>query len=46
MPPLGEAMADDDDDYVARLLAQEARESSLKYASQGLEAYVPRRRDI
>ncbi|OJJ43486.1 hypothetical protein ASPZODRAFT_123841 [Penicilliopsis zonata CBS 506.65] len=45
MPPLlGEAMGDlSDDDYVARLLASEARENSLKYSSRGLEAYMPQR---
>ncbi|KAJ5766829.1 uncharacterized protein N7511_004445 [Penicillium nucicola] len=30
-----------DDDYVAQLLAKEARESSLKYSSQGLSALMP-----
>ncbi|KAJ5306314.1 hypothetical protein PENANT_c017G09770 [Penicillium antarcticum] len=30
-----------DDDYVAQLLAREARESSLKYSSQGLSALMP-----
>ncbi|BDD63400.1 hypothetical protein MAP00_008295 [Monascus purpureus] len=45
MPPiLGESIGDlSDDDYVARLLAREARDSSLKYSSQGLEAYMPKR---
>ncbi|PYH84862.1 hypothetical protein BO82DRAFT_351653 [Aspergillus uvarum CBS 121591] len=33
----------DDDDYVAQVLAREARDSSLKYSAQGLEAYMPRR---
>lgn len=43
MPPAG---GDDDfssDDYVARVLAKEARENSLKYSTQGLEAYMPKR---
>ncbi|KAJ6087305.1 hypothetical protein N7467_006219 [Penicillium canescens] len=30
-----------DDDYVAQVLAKEARESSLKYSSQGLSALMP-----
>ncbi|KAJ5520084.1 hypothetical protein N7463_000537 [Penicillium fimorum] len=32
-----------DDDYVAKLLAKEAKESSIKYASQGLSAFMPSR---
>ncbi|KAJ5210805.1 hypothetical protein N7472_000944 [Penicillium cf. griseofulvum] len=32
-----------DDDYVAQLLAKEAKESSIKYASQGLSAFMPSR---
>ncbi|PYH47793.1 uncharacterized protein BP01DRAFT_335356 [Aspergillus saccharolyticus JOP 1030-1] len=38
--PLG---ALDDDDYVAQVLAREARDSSMKYSAQGLDAYMPRR---
>ncbi|GFF27346.1 hypothetical protein IFM46972_02046 [Aspergillus udagawae] len=30
-------------DYVAQVLAQEARDSSMKYSAQGLGAYLPRR---
>ncbi|CAG8220220.1 unnamed protein product [Penicillium salamii] len=30
-----------DDDYVAQILAKEAKESSLKYSSQGLSALMP-----
>jgi hypothetical protein len=30
-----------DDDYVAQLLAKEARESSLRYSAQGLSALMP-----
>ncbi|KAJ5970621.1 uncharacterized protein N7479_000539 [Penicillium vulpinum] len=32
-----------DDDYVAQILAKEAKESSIKYASQGLSAFMPSR---
>lgn len=32
-----------DDDYVAQLLAKEAKESSIKYASQGMSAFMPSR---
>ncbi|KAJ5594320.1 uncharacterized protein N7459_000528 [Penicillium hispanicum] len=32
-----------DDDYVAQVMAQEARESSQNYSTQGLGAYIPRR---
>jgi hypothetical protein len=32
-----------DDDYVAQVLAAEARDSSEKYSSQGLGAYMPRK---
>ncbi|KAL2831162.1 hypothetical protein BDW59DRAFT_140562 [Aspergillus cavernicola] len=31
------------DDYVAQVLANEARDSSLKYSAVGTEAYIPRR---
>jgi hypothetical protein len=30
-----------DDDYVAHILAKEAKESSIKYSSQGLSALMP-----
>ena len=30
-----------DDDYVAQILAKEAKESSMKYSSQGLSALMP-----
>jgi hypothetical protein len=45
MPPgLGKAIGDPgNDDYVAQVLADEARSSSLKYSSLGTEAYMPRR---
>ncbi|KAJ5712289.1 hypothetical protein N7493_008757 [Penicillium malachiteum] len=32
-----------DDDYVARVLAKEARDSSQKYSTEGLGAYMPKR---
>jgi hypothetical protein len=32
-----------DDDYVAKILAKEAKESSIKYASQGMSAFMPSR---
>ncbi|EKV18983.1 hypothetical protein PDIG_04800 [Penicillium digitatum PHI26] len=32
-----------DDDYVAQILAKEAKESSIKYASQGMSAFMPLR---
>lgn len=32
-----------DDDYVAEVLAREARDSSRKYQTDGLGAYLPRR---
>ncbi|KIW15454.1 hypothetical protein PV08_05500 [Exophiala spinifera] len=31
----------DDDEYVAKLLAEDARKSSIKYASQGMSALLP-----
>jgi hypothetical protein len=45
MPPgLGKAIGDPaNDDYVAQVLADEARNSSLKYPSLGTEAYMTRR---
>lgn len=46
MPPnLGEAIDDltSNDDYVAQLLAKDARESSIKYSALGMQAYMPRR---
>ncbi|KAL2836105.1 hypothetical protein BJY01DRAFT_61397 [Aspergillus pseudoustus] len=45
MPPgPGNAIGDpDNDDYVAQVLADEARNSSLKYSSIGAEAYMIRR---
>jgi len=33
-----------DDDYVARLLAEDAKRTSHKYAAQGLSAFAPKRR--
>jgi hypothetical protein len=30
-----------DDEYVAQLLAKEAKESSIKYSTQGLSALMP-----
>jgi len=35
---------DFDDDYVARLLAEDAKKTSHKYAAQGLSAFAPKRR--
>src|ERR1700677_1627057 len=32
----------DDDEYVAKLLADDAKKSSLRYAQQGLSALLPR----
>ncbi|KAF9889793.1 hypothetical protein FE257_006883 [Aspergillus nanangensis] len=45
MPPnLGSATGDlSNDDYVAAVLAREARDSSLKYSVQGMGAYMPTR---
>ncbi|KAL4781816.1 hypothetical protein BJX76DRAFT_334516 [Aspergillus varians] len=45
MPPgLGKAIGDpDNDDYVAQVLAKEARDSSMKYSVLGMEAYKPTR---
>lgn len=31
--------------YVAEVLAKEARDSSMKYSAQGMGAYLPRRYD-
>jgi hypothetical protein len=33
----------DDDEYVARLLAEDARKSSIRYASMGMSALLPKR---
>lgn len=33
-----------DDDYVARLLAEDAKKTSQKYTSQGMSAFLPKRR--
>ncbi|KAK5084405.1 hypothetical protein LTR05_005481 [Lithohypha guttulata] len=40
------SLRDDDlnDDYVAKLLAEDAKKTSRKYASEGLSAFLPRRR--
>lgn len=39
------AKADDfNDDYVANLLAEDARKTSQKYSTQGLSAFLPKRR--
>jgi hypothetical protein len=44
LPGLGKAIGDPgNDDYVAQVLADEARSSSLKYSSLGTEAYMSRR---
>lgn len=45
MPPNARsAIGDvDSDDYVAQVLAGEARDSSLRYSAQGLGAYMPKR---
>jgi hypothetical protein len=41
---LGKTIGDpDDDDYVAQVLAKEARDSSMKYSTLGMEAYMPAR---
>jgi hypothetical protein len=32
-----------DDDFVAEVLAKEARENSQKYSAEGLSAYMPRK---
>ena len=34
----------DNDDYVANLLAKDARESSMKYSSMGMSAFMPLKR--
>lgn len=43
--PLGDVIDDptSNDEYVAQLLASEAKEKSLKYSALGLKAYLPRR---
>jgi hypothetical protein len=33
----------DSDDYVAKLLAEDAKNSSIKYSSMGLSALLPKR---
>ncbi|KAL4873616.1 hypothetical protein BDV12DRAFT_81370 [Aspergillus spectabilis] len=45
MPPgLGKAIGDpNSDDYVAQVLAKEARDSSMKYSALGMNAYMPSR---
>ncbi|KAL5334083.1 hypothetical protein BJX70DRAFT_402931 [Aspergillus crustosus] len=45
MPPgLGKTTSDpDNDDYVAQVLAKEARDSSMKYSALGMNAYMPAR---
>ncbi|PKY05931.1 hypothetical protein P168DRAFT_326230 [Aspergillus campestris IBT 28561] len=45
MPPNRLGTMDDlsSDDYVAQVLAREARDNSANYARQGAEAYLPRR---
>lgn len=40
------ALDDLDDDYVARLLAEDAKKTSQKYSSQGLSAFLPKRRAL
>lgn len=35
----------DDDEYIAKLLADDARTSSVKYASLGMSALLPERYD-
>lgn len=32
-----------EDDYVAEVLAKEARDSTKRYTTEGLSAYVPRK---
>lgn len=47
MPPKGShdinGRSNDDDDYVAQLLAQDAKKSSQKYSAVGMQAYMPKR---
>lgn len=43
MPPTSGEGDLSSDDYVAQVLAREARDNSLKYSTQGLEAYMPKR---
>jgi hypothetical protein len=33
----------DEDEYIAQLLAKDARESSLKYSALGMQAFIPKR---
>lgn len=48
MPPgLGKSVGDpNSDDYVAQVLANEARDSSAKRSALGMEAYAPARYPI
>ena len=45
MPPRpGGSIGDlSNDDYVAQVLASEARDNSVKYTSEGLGAYMPKK---
>lgn len=44
MPPRPGAIGDlSDDDYVAQVLATEARDNSKRYALEGLGAYMPKK---
>ena len=40
MPPDDTTLTDD---YVAKLLAKDAKESTIKYSSLGLQAFLPKR---
>ncbi|KAJ4533339.1 hypothetical protein HRR80_005207 [Exophiala dermatitidis] len=42
-PMSNSANVDDDDEYIAKLLAEDARKSSLRYASAGTYGLTPRR---
>jgi hypothetical protein len=42
----GEVNDELSNDYVAQVLAKEARDSSTKYSAQGLGAYLPKRYDL
>lgn len=33
----------EDDNYIAALLAKDARDSSIKYSAMGLQAFMPKR---
>jgi len=37
------ANAPDEDEYIAQLLAKDARDSSLKYSAVGMQAFMPKR---